>query len=514
MLNVERVWIVLAGFLPICATVATLAPIAGLAHLGIGVVVLGAAVCLSARRSSHHLLRIPLAAFGVAVLAVVFGHSLVAGDVLFVAIALGARLAARLGHRAAAVGRTVLLPLTALFIAPPVPLGQHRLAMAGWVVLACLVAAAWSAAIPALLPRPRANTRRVARAARAAAARPTARRVRALNAAALALDARLSTEDVPARRALCEVEHAVDRVRAGTGEAGEVEQALSRLGSPRTGPVPPPPPSTASPRTHTKLALQTAMALALAFTAGQLLFPMHWPWTVVTVITVSLGARSRGEVAVKTVQRLAGALAATAVLTPLAAHLAKHRAVTVLLVLAILGAGLYLRERSYIWWPTAITSILALLYGLLGEAGGASILRERLLAIVVGGGCAIVPAALLVPIRTRDVTRKRAAECLRAIRDCLAAPVDVTAVRRVDTAVTSLSTVARPLTLTRRIRPTAEAGWVDALAGCVPPLRSTLVAGTEAPQVRRVLAAVSEDLCGRVASRGSPTELRRATQAN
>src|SRR5207249_3550543 len=103
----------------------------------------------------------------------------------------------------------------------------------GWIALACLIAATWSIAVPALLPRPRPSPAAVARRARAAvtAGRHSDRRVRALHAAVLALDSQLSTEDDEARLALCEVEHAVDRVLAGAGERAEVTAALARLES-------------------------------------------------------------------------------------------------------------------------------------------------------------------------------------------------------------------------------------------------------------------------------------------
>src|SRR5439155_19063619 len=101
------------------------------------------------------------------------------------------------------------------------------------------------------------------------------------------------------------------------------------------------------------------------------------------------------------------ALAATAVATPLAAAVGDRRGLAVALVLAILAAGMYLREISYVWWPAAMTSVLALLFALTGQPGGVGLLGVRLLAILAGGACAIAPAALLAPIRTRDLVRKR-----------------------------------------------------------------------------------------------------------
>src|SRR2546430_16010745 len=82
-----------------------------------------------------------------------------------------------------------------------------------------------------------------------------------------------------------------------------------------------------------------------------------------------------------------------------------------------------------------MASGLALLFALAGQPGGVGLLGVRLLAILAGGACAIAPAALLAPIRTRDLVRRRTAECLSAIRDCLEAHrerrgPDVAAVRR------------------------------------------------------------------------------------
>src|SRR5690242_6516387 len=120
--------------------------------------------------------------------------------------------------------------------------------------------------------------------------------------------------------------------------------------------------------------------MALAFIVGQSVFPDHWPWTAITVITVSLAARSRGEVVLRSGQRLAGAAGATVVATPLVAVLAHRPGLSTAAILFVLAAGMYLRERSYVYWAIAITATLAYLYGLLGQGGGLSLLGERLLA--------------------------------------------------------------------------------------------------------------------------------------
>jgi hypothetical protein len=512
-----RAWQTAVGFGPIVATVATLAPIAAVAHVGAGFVVLGAAVCLSARHraetgptrvlSAATVTRVVTTTVGVAVLALVFSRSLIAGDALFVGVLVLSRLVGRYGPRWAAFGRAMLLPLTALFIAPPVVTGDNPLTALAWAVCACVVAAFWTTVFPAVLPRPRPRTGAVARAARQAVRLdpgPAAgRRSRILATAALDLDQRLAG-DAAARRALFEVECAVDRARASVGPSGEVDAALAALDQAvgRWRPAAPDhepldPRDAPSHRTRTRLALQSALAVSLAFLIGQTVFPDHWPWTVITVITVSFAARSRGEVLVKSGQRLAGALAATAIATPLASAAAARPGLTVVAILTILGVGMYLREVNYTWWAMAMTAALAFLYALTGQTGGAALLGERLIAICVGAGCAVVPALYLAP-RTRDLVRKRTATSLRRLRDCLdpARIPDVGTVRRLDTAVADLRTAAGPLRLVPRLRAGTEAGWVDAFGDCAPSVRQ-LVCEPErgsAIELRRVLARVATEV--------------------
>src|SRR5204862_3544314 len=92
------------------------------------------------------------------------------------------------------------------------------------------------------------------------------------------------------------------------------------------------------------------------------------------------------------------------------------------------------------------------------------------LAIALGGLCAVAPAALLAPIRTRDLVAKRTAACLR-----LAPAGTAAGVWRFEQAVAELHDAARPLLLSRRLRPTPEAAWTLALTGLVPRLRAQLI---------------------------------------
>jgi hypothetical protein len=92
-----------------------------------------------------------------------------------------------------------------------------------------------------------------------------------------------------------------------------------------------------------------------------------------------------------------------------------------------------------------------------------------------------------------------------------AAAPDVAALRRLDTAAAELRSAATPLLLVRPLRDGPEPGWVDAMASCVPPLRTLLVEGDPATvkQLRRVLADVAQlvrarESAGARQSKGSP----------
>ncbi|MBO3748438.1 FUSC family protein [Streptosporangiaceae bacterium NEAU-GS5] len=248
-------------------------------------------------------------------------------------------------------------------------------------------------------------------------------------------------------------------------------------------------------RPTTKLALQSGAALALAFVTGRLLFPDHWAWTVITAYTVTVGARSRGHVVHKGVQRFAGAIAGTASATLVAGPLAGRSGLTVALIFVCLFGGLVLRERSYAYWSFAMTSMLALLYGLAGQ-GGAELLGERLIEVVLGTLCGIVPAFLLAPIRTEALIRRYLGQALAALSDALdgtQAPYG----RR----LTALRAAAEPgLLLRGRGKAGRLASAVVPLTACGPHLAALGECDGEArAALRRNVGVVRLTLAGREA---------------
>jgi hypothetical protein len=428
--------------LPLVATVLTLLPVAARAHLGAGIVVLGAAICLTGARIDHpgqgsrrHLARLllmPVTIIGISAVAVVFTLSLAAGDALFVVVVFLATAARAIGPRAAAVGRAAMLPLMALFIAP-VHLEGGPYRTIGWAVLAATVAGLWTVLFAGLLP-----------------------------------------EGVPA-------------------DAG-----------------PAPSSETAAARVHVRRGARSAVSLALAFVLGQTLFPDHWPWAVVAAFTIGVSARTRGDVLLKGAQRIVGGLIGTAGATLLSVPVAGRDGVAILLILVFLAAGLFLREYNYLWWAMAITAVLALLYGLQGEIGGAALLRERLLAGLLGAACAIGPALVLAPVRTHALLLKRAGAALRSVRAALESR-DAADARRAEHDIHALREAAKPLLVIRPVHRRPEVEWVTALIEALPDLRalptdgSGAAAGRLGRTAKRVGAEVREAAQRHRAARGDAT---------
>jgi hypothetical protein len=461
--------------LPLAGTVGTLAL---LVHLGFGdasMLVLGGALCL---RSGHGggkatLIRLPLVVLAVSGLGLIFVHSTPAADLTYLAVFLAARLAWRLGPAFATAGRAMLLPLVSLFLAPQVQLAGDPVTGIIHVFVVTVVATAWSALVPRLWRAGPPSIASLASAVRGVARGrfAAARRVRA---AALELDARLPPDADEARLAVLAVERAVETGTDPTAALARARAAVSDLppaGEPEPEDTPEPSERSAAVRAsvRTRLALQSTAAVALAFLAGQQLFGHHWPWTVITVLTASLRATSRGEVAVTAVERLLGALVGTAVATVVGALVTPSPVPGTLLILAVLAVGMVLRQHNYAWWAAAMTASLSLLYGLLGQPFGLDQLGERLLAILVGGVCAVLPFAVLAPIRTRTAVRRRLGATLRLLGAALRDGPTVQNVRAADRSLDELRHRSRPLRLTARIRATEEAEWA-----------ATLVAGTSA----------------------------------
>ena len=160
-----------------------------------------------------------------------------------------------------------------------------------------------------------------------------------------------------------------------------------------------------------------------------------------------------------------------------------------LVIFAVLGLASWLREISYAFWAGSVTAVLSLLYGYLGQSAPA-LLVTRLEAILVGAALGIAASWFILPVRTRDVLRRRVAEAHAALSDLLdfldAPSGDRTEIRRRQArfrhAVAQLEQIAKPLRAQRMLTGSpASADVIDAMRRCVEPVGALAEALTAMP---------------------------------
>jgi uncharacterized membrane protein YccC len=169
---------------------------------------------------------------------------------------------------------------------------------------------------------------------------------------------------------------------------------------------------------------------------GFLLFPQHVSWLILTAFIVCSGNRGRADVLYKSGLRIVGAASGTVlasvylVVLP-AGHLALQGPWLVVVLLAILSIGLWLREWTYAAWAVAMTLVITLIQGAVGSSVTGGIpegaeLWTRILAIIVGAACGVLASWFVLPVRSEGVVRKRVAGALAALSEFAAAPSPVT----------------------------------------------------------------------------------------
>jgi len=217
---------------------------------------------------------------------------------------------------------------------------------------------------------------------------------------------------------------------------------------PRTWGKSPTAASSLRPSATTRMALQMALALALAFALGRALLPLHYSWVVLTAFIVCSGNRGRVDVLYKSGLRVLGALAGTLIATTLATLLPRNALsgeTLTIIVLVILGIGLWLRSWSYALWALVMTLVASLLQGAMSPnaADGFLALWQRVGAIIVGAMCGLLCSWFLLPVRSEPVVRRRLGAALSALSEFLAEPSQEKRMA-LEAALEGLHDIARP----------------------------------------------------------------------
>ncbi|MGW4124856.1 FUSC family protein [Nocardia sp. NPDC004711] len=207
-------------------------------------------------------------------------------------------------------------------------------------------------------------------------------------------------------------------------------------------------------RPTTRAAFQVTVGTAIAIVGGELVSADHWYWAMITCWVVFINTSSLGEVLIKGYRRLFGTMAGVAAGTALVALVAGHTTATFALMIICMFGAFFIASVSYLLMSLLITSMVGLLYALLGTYSDA-VLILRIEETALGIAAGLVAALLVLPAHTRRRTEEKLAHVLEHMREVItevvthitggpsANPLD--AARELDTALDAYRTAVQPL---------------------------------------------------------------------
>jgi uncharacterized membrane protein YccC len=218
---------------------------------------------------------------------------------------------------------------------------------------------------------------------------------------------RLAVAIMATARATAEVRALVSGATVGFGNA-ETPPAAAPASQPgKTG-----------LRPTTRQAIQVAVAASLAIVVGEMVSPSRWYWAVIAAFVIFAGTNTWGETLTKGWQRLLGTALGVPCGVLIATLVSGERVVSLVLIFVCLFCSMYFMRVAYGLMTFWITTMLALLYGLLGEFSfGLLILRieETGIGAVIG----VAVAILVLPSNTATAVRNDAHAFLTTLAELI-----------------------------------------------------------------------------------------------
>lgn len=202
----------------------------------------------------------------------------------------------------------------------------------------------------------------------------------------------------------------------------------------------------------TRQAIQASVAATLSMIAGRLISPDRWFWAVLAAFIVLTRASTTEEILVRAWHRVAGTVGGVAVGMGVAAAVHGHSRVELVLLFVCVFLAFHSLRGSYALMVAWITTVVALLYALMGRPS-TGLLIVRIEETIAGAAIGAIVAALVLPTRTRGKVELALQSTLRAVADVLEGfgrgvddAVLRSLARRVDAELRDLREAAEPLT--------------------------------------------------------------------
>ena len=168
----------------------------------------------------------------------------------------------------------------------------------------------------------------------------------------------------------------------------------------------------------TRQALQVTVACVLAMAVGHAVSAERWYWAVITAFVIFTRTSTSGDTLLRAWARVLGTVLGVAAGLLVARLLSGHGTLELVSIFACVFLGFYLIQVSYAWMVFWFTTLLSILYGVLGRfSPGLLLLRleETLIGAVIG----VITAMLLLPERTSVHVQRSARRVLDAVGDYL-----------------------------------------------------------------------------------------------
>lgn len=206
----------------------------------------------------------------------------------------------------------------------------------------------------------------------------------------------------------------------------------------------------------TRQAFQVTVACVLAMMVGHAVSSERWYWAVITAFVTFTRTRTLGDTLLRGWSRVLGTFLGVIAGLLLAGVVSGHRTVELVSLFVCVFFGFYLIRISYGWMVFWFTTMLSVLYSLLGRFSP-ELLVLRIEETLIGAGLGVLIATLLLPERTTVHIHATAKQVLSAVCDYIEEAVvnrskDSDPARLIDSArildarLRELRTVARPLT--------------------------------------------------------------------
>ncbi|GAB3033764.1 membrane protein [Mycobacterium bourgelatii] len=164
----------------------------------------------------------------------------------------------------------------------------------------------------------------------------------------------------------------------------------------------------------TRQAIQASVAGSLAIVLGDRISPERWYWAVIAAFLVFAGTTTWAESLTKGWQRLLGTVLGVPCGMAVATLVAGNSTASLVMIFVCLFCAFYFMQVAQSLMAFWITTVLALLYGLLGQFS-VEVLVLRIEETAVGAAIGVAVAILLLPTTLSTTIRKDTREFLSSL---------------------------------------------------------------------------------------------------